>query len=115
MAVLVPAIFRLMQTRRGFERGVRFIGRAHRNVQPAHFQRVGTALVRHQRRAQRYMARSSGQITERVVSPLRRHQRTRSSRRTRGIARQQQRARIETPVSTLANHPRRASPACTTT
>ena len=50
-------------------RRVRIIGLAQRAVQPAHFQRVGTALVR--RLALRYMARGSGQITEREVSPLR--------------------------------------------
>ena len=30
MAVLVPAIFRLMQKKRGFERGVRFISEKRR-------------------------------------------------------------------------------------
>lgn len=50
---------------------VRIIGLAQRAVQPTHFQRVGTALVQRRRLALRYMARGSGQTTEREVSPLR--------------------------------------------
>ena len=52
-------------------RRVRIIGLAQRTVQPTHFQRAGTALVRRKRLALRYMARGSGQMTEREVSPLR--------------------------------------------
>jgi predicted DNA-binding transcriptional regulator YafY len=52
-------------------RRVRIIGLAQRAVQPTHFQRVGTALVRRKRLALRYQARGSGQATEREVSPLR--------------------------------------------
>ena len=52
-------------------RRVRIIGLAQRTVQPIHFQRVGTALVRRKRLALSYLARGSGQATEREVSPLR--------------------------------------------
>lgn len=52
-------------------RRVRIIGLAQRAVQPTHFQRVGTALVRRKRLALSYLARGSGQATERDVSPLR--------------------------------------------
>lgn len=52
-------------------RRVRIIGLAQRAVQPTHFQRVGTALVRRKRLALRYHARGSGQTTDREVSPLR--------------------------------------------
>ncbi len=50
---------------------VRIIGLAQRAVQPAHFQRVGTALVRRRRLSLKYEARGGGQKTEREVSPLR--------------------------------------------
>lgn len=50
---------------------VKIIGLARRVVQPRHFQRVGTALVRRKRLRIRYLARSSGHETEREVSPLR--------------------------------------------
>ena len=52
-------------------RRVRIIGLAQRAVQPTHFQRVGTALVQRKRLALSYLARGSGQATEREVSPLR--------------------------------------------
>jgi predicted DNA-binding transcriptional regulator YafY len=52
-------------------RRVRIIGLAQRAVQPTHFQRVGTALVQRKRLALNYLARGSGQATEREVSPLR--------------------------------------------
>lgn len=52
-------------------RRVRIIGLAHRTVQPAHFQRVGTALVQRRRVTLHYQARGSGQATVREVSPLR--------------------------------------------
>ena len=52
-------------------RRVHIIGLAQRAMQPTHFQRVGTALVRRKRLMLRYQARGSGQATERDVSPLR--------------------------------------------
>jgi predicted DNA-binding transcriptional regulator YafY len=52
-------------------RRVRIIGLAQRAVQPTHFQRVGTALVQRKRLALSYLARGSGQASEREVSPLR--------------------------------------------
>ncbi len=52
-------------------RRVRIIGMAQRALQPTHFQRVGTALVRRKRLVLRYQARGNGQATEREVSPLR--------------------------------------------
>lgn len=52
-------------------RRVRIIGLAQRSVQPAHFQRVGTALVQRKRLAMHYQARGSGRATLREVSPLR--------------------------------------------
>ena len=52
-------------------RRVRIIGLAQRSVQPQHFQRVGTALVQRKRLALTYVARGTGQATEREVSPLR--------------------------------------------
>jgi len=52
-------------------RRVRIIGLAQRAVQPTHFQRVGTALVQRKRLTLSYLARGSGQATEREVSPLR--------------------------------------------
>ena len=52
-------------------RRVRIIGLAQRAVQPTHFQRVGTALVQRRRLTLSYLARGSGQATEREVSPLR--------------------------------------------
>lgn len=50
---------------------VRIIGMAQRPIQPAHFQRVGTALVQRKRVALRYQARGSGHATDREVSPQR--------------------------------------------
>ncbi len=50
---------------------VRIIGLARRAVEPRHFQRVGTALVQRKQLRIRYLARSSGQSTQRNVSPLR--------------------------------------------
>ena len=52
-------------------RRVRIIGLAQRAVQPAHFQRVGSALMMRKRLMLSYLARGSGQTTEREVSPLR--------------------------------------------
>ena len=52
-------------------RRVRIIGLAQRAVQPQHFQRVGTALVQRKRLALTYVARGTGDATEREVSPLR--------------------------------------------
>lgn len=52
-------------------RRVRIICLAQRAVQPTYFQRVGTALVQRKRLALNYLARGSGQATNRVVSPLR--------------------------------------------
>lgn len=52
-------------------RRVRIIGLAQRAVQPQHFQRVGTALVQRKRLALTYAARGTGEVSERVVSPLR--------------------------------------------
>jgi predicted DNA-binding transcriptional regulator YafY len=52
-------------------RRVRIIGLAQRAVQPTHFQRVGTALVQRKRLALHYLARGSGQASQREVSPLR--------------------------------------------
>ena len=52
-------------------RRVRIIGLAQRAVQPAHFQRIGTALVQRKRLTLSYLARGSGLATEREVSPLR--------------------------------------------
>jgi predicted DNA-binding transcriptional regulator YafY len=52
-------------------RRVRIIGLAQRAVQPTHFQRVGSALVQRKRLALSYLARGSGQATEREVLPLR--------------------------------------------
>jgi predicted DNA-binding transcriptional regulator YafY len=50
---------------------VRIIGLAQRPVEPAHFQRIGAALVQRKRLRIVYQARNTGQETERVVSPLR--------------------------------------------
>jgi predicted DNA-binding transcriptional regulator YafY len=44
---------------------------AQRAVQPKHFQRVGTALLRRKRLRIVYQARGTGNVTEREVSPLR--------------------------------------------
>jgi predicted DNA-binding transcriptional regulator YafY len=52
-------------------RRVRIIGLAQRAVQPQHFQCVGTALVQRKRLALTYVARGTGEATEREVSPLR--------------------------------------------
>ena len=50
---------------------VRIIGMAQRAVQPRHFQHVATALVQRKRLRIGYLARSSGQESQREVSPLR--------------------------------------------
>ena len=52
-------------------RRVRIISLGQRAVQPAHFQRIGTALVQRKRLALAYLARGSGKPTKRDVSPLR--------------------------------------------
>ena len=52
-------------------RRVRIIALASRRVQPGHFQTVGSALLQRKRLAISYVARGSGQTTEREVSPLR--------------------------------------------
>lgn len=52
-------------------RRVKIVGLARRPAQPQFFQRIGTALVRRQRLRISYLARSTGQETEREVSPLR--------------------------------------------
>lgn len=52
-------------------RRVRVVGLASRRVEPRHFQRVGTALVTRRRLRIRYLARSTSQVSEREVSPLR--------------------------------------------
>ena len=52
-------------------RRVHIIGLAQRAVQPKHFQRVGTALVQRKRLQMTYLARGTGEQTQREVSPLR--------------------------------------------
>lgn len=50
---------------------VRIVGLARRTVQPRQFQRVATALVQRKRLRIRYCARSTGNESEREISPLR--------------------------------------------
>ena len=52
-------------------RRVHIIGLAQRAVQPKHFQRLGTALVQRKRLQITYLARGTGEQTQREVSPLR--------------------------------------------
>ncbi|MBC7618215.1 MAG: YafY family transcriptional regulator [Candidatus Saccharibacteria bacterium] len=52
-------------------RRVRIIALANRPVRPGHFQTVGSALLQRKRLVLTYVARQSGQTTEREVSPLR--------------------------------------------
>lgn len=52
-------------------RRVMIVGLARRRMQPQHFERVGSALLRRQRLRIRYFARGSGQSSEREVSPQR--------------------------------------------
>ena len=52
-------------------RRVRIIGLAQRGGQPTHFQTVGSALLQRKRLALTYIARGTGETTQREVSPLR--------------------------------------------